>query len=46
MHKHPKYCPWCGADVKEFGHDDSCDRPEKFSLIVHDNGDSMYGFEK
>jgi hypothetical protein len=20
----PKYCPWCGSEVAEWGHDDGC----------------------
>ena len=31
----PKFCPWCGADVEEWGHDDNCKRPERAELVVN-----------
>ena len=42
----PKYCPYCGADIKQFGHDDNCGRPEDVKLVVNKPGlEMMFGFE-
>ena len=30
----PRFCPWCGAHVERWGHDDNCKRPEDCVLIV------------
>jgi hypothetical protein len=30
----PRFCPWCGADIAKFGHDDDCHRPPVVMLHV------------
>lgn len=30
----PTYCPYCGADVGKWGHDDSCARPPNVTLTT------------
>jgi hypothetical protein len=43
----PRFCPYCGADIKKFGHDDNCGRPEDVTLHVKEPGlDMTFGFEQ
>lgn len=35
----PKYCPFCGADIKRNGHDDDCRRPKFVQIHIWWSGD-------